>query len=105
MRRRLGSAEVAGWTVAAFAGPEAEIAAFGDADEQGDLLVIKTMLRRRRLNWNDAVLTRYRHRARALVEHERAAIEVVAEALLQHRHLTGDQVVAAALAQLGFGSK
>ena len=92
--RRLSSAELSSWTVTAFAGPEAEIAVYGDADERGDLLVIERMLRRRRLDWPHGVLARYRRRATVLVERERVAIAIVAEALLQHRRLDGRQIAA-----------
>ena len=92
--RRLRNDELVDWTIVAFAGPEAERDLFGDADESGDLTTIEKMLRRRDLLdcWNAAVLARYRRIAEALVKRESAVIEIVAEALMEHRRLSGDQV-------------
>ena len=100
--RRLGPAEASAWTTTAYAGPAAEFMVFGDAKEDGDLLVIETMLQRLRLEWNDGILAEYRHTARLLVEREYRSIEVLADALLCHRRLTGDGV--AMILSVGAGS-
>jgi hypothetical protein len=85
--RRLGWGEIDRWTVSAFAGPETERDRFGNADEAGDLEVIKTMLRRLDLHWGERELAEHRERARHLVRDQREAIAAVA-------CLTGDNVAA-----------
>jgi hypothetical protein len=85
----------AAWTVSAFSGPLAEHIIYGgDAEEDGDLRVIGTMLRRLHLNWSDAELAKYRRRARQLVERERRSVEVLAAELLSRRSLTADHIFA-----------
>jgi len=92
--RRIGLGEIDRVVTVGFAGPAAEALQFGSADESGDLRVIKTMLRRLDLSWSDRVLAEYRDRARHLVKCESRAIEVLAEVLLQRRHLSGDELAA-----------
>jgi hypothetical protein len=92
--RRLGFGEVDRWVCVSYAGPAAELAVYGDADERGDLEVIKAMLRRLDLHWGDAELAGYRERAQHLVRDQRAAIGAVASELLRHRRLTGDAIAA-----------
>jgi hypothetical protein len=90
--RRLSWGEIDRFVMTGYAGPLAERAAFGSADERGDLRVIETMLRILDLHWSDAALAEYREKARALVELERGSISVLADALMCRRHLTADQV-------------
>jgi len=91
--RRLGWGEIDRWVTTAYCGPLAEIDRFGgDAEEDGDLKVIKAMLRRLDLKWGERELAEHRQRAQRLVEAERAAIRAVASELLRHRRLTGDAV-------------
>ena len=90
--RRLGPGEV-DWTIATFAGIEAEIAAFGDAPiTPGDLRAIENMIERLGLHWTEGHLDRFRQRARMLVREERRVIATLAEALIERRSLTGDDV-------------
>ena len=48
--------------------------------------------RRLRLAWSRGNLDRFRQRARALVREERRSIRVLAEALCERRHITGDEI-------------
>jgi hypothetical protein len=76
----------------AYSGPLAEAQAFGDAPTAGDDAVVARMLERLGLDWSDRELATYRQTARLLVERERRSIELLAEALLCHGHLTGEQI-------------
>jgi hypothetical protein len=56
----LGVGEVDRWVVTAFCGPLAEIDRFGgDAEEDGDLKVIRAMLERLDLHWGDRELAEH----------------------------------------------
>jgi hypothetical protein len=92
--RRLGFGEIDRWVCVSYAGPAAELAVYGDADEAGDLRVIKQMLKALDLHWGADQLAEYRQRAQRLVEAERAAIGAVASELLRHRRLTADAIAA-----------
>jgi hypothetical protein len=58
----------------------------------GDLRVIEQMVRRLGLTWSRGNLDRFRQRARTLVREERRSIRVLADALLERRTMTDDEV-------------
>jgi hypothetical protein len=99
--RRLGWGEIDRWIVSAYSGPLAERAVFGDADEDGDLKVIRAMLRRLGFDWTAAELAEYRRTAGLLVEREQHSIEVLADELLRRRSLTADAIGALLSATAG----
>jgi hypothetical protein len=92
--RRLGSGEVEVWTAVSYAGPMAELDAFGDASEDGDLKAIKTMVADLNLGWAQNRYDEFRRRARALMARERSSIRAVADELTRRRSLSGDEVAA-----------
>lgn len=90
--RRLGWGEIDRFVTVGFAGPLAEAAVHGDADEDGDLEVIKAMLCRLDLHWDDRELAEYRRMAGLLVEKEQHSIEMLADELLRRQRLTADEI-------------
>jgi len=90
--RHFSYAETACWAVTAFAGPLAERAVFGSAPTAGDDAVVARMLAVLNLNWTAVELAGHRHTAQPLVRREQHAIMVLADELLRHRRLTGDDV-------------
>ena len=96
--RNLGRREAQRWVITTFAGPEAERDALGDDEsvsEASDLRAIAAMVDKLGLDWDDEDYGTLRARARHLVRRERARIDRVADALVQHRFLSREDVVAA----------
>jgi hypothetical protein len=87
-------ADAEAWTICAYAGPEAEKDLFldGGADEAGDLHAIDAMLGRLGLDWDARRLAALRFQSQILVARFRPRIHRVAAALVEHRHLTADQI-------------
>ncbi len=95
--RDLGRREAQRWVITALAGPEADRDALGyeSVSEASDLRAIAAVADKLGLDWDDEHLGALRARARHLVRRERARIDRVADALVQHRLLSREDVVAA----------
>jgi hypothetical protein len=94
--RDLGRREAQRWVITALAGPEAERdSCGGEPVEASDLRAIAAMADKLGLDLDDEDYGTLRARARHLVRRERARIDRVADALVQHRFLSGEDVVAA----------
>lgn len=85
---RFGRERAEAWVITTYAGPEAEHDIFGDSAAGGDLRAIDAMMQRLGLDWTERKLAGMRSAARRLVERERCNISTVADALIEHRHLT-----------------
>lgn len=92
--RLFGPGDCELWTITALAGPVSESYFFGDAASDADMRAIKNMMWQLRIDWNGDRLEEFRCQARLLVERERSNIRALANELLQHRRMTGDEIAA-----------
>ena len=71
------------------------------APTAGDDAVVARVLVALGLSWSTAELKRHRHTAQLLVRREQHPIEILADELLRHRRLTGDEIGALLSISLG----
>jgi hypothetical protein len=74
------------------AAAERDLFPFGSCQDSRDLYNIGEMIERFGLDWGEFEMGRLRFEAEVLVERLRPRIRAVAAGLVQHRHLTAEQI-------------